>query len=63
MHHFDALRASVEDFTKRDREIVRGEFDADTRQYVFNVPLERHPPDWALTWGTTHTAPAPHWTT
>jgi hypothetical protein len=63
MDHFDALRESVEDFTNRDREIVRGEIDADARQYVFEVPLERHPPDWALTLGTMHRTPAPHWTT
>jgi hypothetical protein len=51
MHHFETLRESVAGLTNRDREIVRGDFDADACQYVFEVPRERHPPDWALTVG------------
>lgn len=51
MRHFETLRESVEGFTDRDREAVRGNFNAESKQYVFEVPLERHPPDWALTLG------------
>jgi hypothetical protein len=48
MRHFEDLRESVEAFTGRRRDSVRGAFDAETRQYTFEVPLERHPPDWTL---------------
>jgi hypothetical protein len=51
LRHFEALRESVEAFTGRNRDSVRGVFDTETRQYVFEVPLERHPPDWALLLG------------
>lgn len=51
MLHFEALRESVEAFTTRDYDSVQGAFDTKARQYVFEVPLERHPPDWALILG------------
>jgi hypothetical protein len=51
MFHFEALRESVRAFTARDRDAVQGAFDTEARQYVFEVPLERHPPDWALILG------------
>jgi hypothetical protein len=51
VHHFKALQESVEGFTSRDRDPIQGDFDAEARQYVFEVPLERHPPDWALALG------------
>lgn len=49
--HFRILRESVDGFTSRDRESVRGCFDTAASEYTFEVPLERHPPDWALALG------------
>jgi len=51
LHHFEALQESVHGFTKLERGMVRGNFDANARRYVFQVPLERDPPDWALSAG------------
>ncbi len=51
MLHFEALRESVEAFAARDRDSAQGAFDMEARQYVFEVPLERDPPDWALILG------------
>lgn len=48
MEHFEALHASVERFTDRDREAVLGQFDAEAGRYVFKVPLEGIYSDWAL---------------
>lgn len=49
--HFAELRGLVDDFTQADREPVRGTFDSDSSQYVFEVPLEATNPDWSLLLG------------
>jgi hypothetical protein len=47
-HHFHALRKSIEEFAKLEREPVAGRFEAPASQYVFDVPLEPVNPEWPL---------------
>src|SRR5438132_4080374 len=51
-HHFDRLRDSVQQFTHNEAERrVRGEFDPDSGQYRFEVPLAKIDPAWTLILG------------
>jgi hypothetical protein len=51
MHHFDVLLDLVERFSNRDRPAVRGEFDHDSAQHKFDVPLERLDPNVSVILG------------
>lgn len=51
MHHFQDLKDSVQRFTDRDRKPTLGELDRNTFKYLFDVPLEKVDPDWALVLG------------
>jgi hypothetical protein len=48
LHHFDVLQESVQRFSNIEREPVPGEFNANSGQYLFKIPLEGADPAWAL---------------
>src|SRR5919198_823478 len=51
MHHFNVLREAVEGTVNAQREPVRGEFQRDPGQYVFEMPLELIGQDCAVILG------------
>ena len=48
MLHYDVVREAAERFAHVHHDPVEGEFDRDTCQYVFHLPIEPLDPEWTI---------------